>query len=176
VDARDAEKEPGNNARGDVCCGAGPLAVFQHLGGFPSEAGESGVAAEEADGDGHAPVRRNNHAIQRELADQAEKEAAGQIDEQGAVRKRAADADLHDALEAVAGERACRAENRDECKTQSCSDLPLAGRIREGPAPKTETPGDARPCDDGASCQESSAPTDIGGAVVANSIAFEIST
>ena len=84
------------------------------FGCFPAEAGERGVAAEEADSDGHAPVRRNDHAIQSELADQAKQKASCQINDQRAVGKRAADAQLHEALQAVPRQRADGAKNRNQ--------------------------------------------------------------
>ena len=95
-----------------------PTRRFQHLGGFPAETGEGCVSPEEADGDGHAPVRGNHHSIERELADQAEEEAAAQVNEQGAVWECACRADLHYPLEAVTRQRAGGAKNRDQRKTQ----------------------------------------------------------
>src|SRR6202030_1784077 len=74
--ASDAQEQTGYYACAYIGRGPGPLAGFQHLGGFPSETGKGGVSAEEADGDGHAPVWRDYHAIERELADQAEEKEA----------------------------------------------------------------------------------------------------
>src|SRR5438445_13224737 len=56
--ASDAQEQTGYYACAYIGQGPGPLAGFQHLGGFPAETGKGGVSAEEADGDGHAPVWR----------------------------------------------------------------------------------------------------------------------
>src|SRR5271168_1138178 len=95
-----------------------PLAVFQHLDGLPSEAGEGGEAAEEADGDGHAHVRRDHHAVHGELAKKAEQKASGKIHHQRAGGKRCRGAMLHDALQTVAGKRADGSENGDPNDSQ----------------------------------------------------------
>src|SRR3979490_559155 len=75
----DTQKQAWDYACSHIGRGPGPLAGFEHFGGFPTEAGEGCVTAEEADGDGHAPIRRDYHAIERELADQSQEEAAGQV-------------------------------------------------------------------------------------------------
>src|SRR6266568_4372863 len=123
ADAGDAQEQTYDHACAYIGGSAGPLAILQHLGGFPAETGERCVASEETDGNGHAPVRRNHQAIERELANQAEQEATGQIDQQRAKRKSARRADLHDALEAVARERTDGAEDRNQRKTQFLSNL-----------------------------------------------------
>src|SRR6266851_4795493 len=96
--ASDAQDQANDYARSNVSGGACPLSVFQHLGGFPAETRESRVAAKEADSNRNPPVRRDDHAIQRELPDQAEQKAPRQVDEQSAVRESARRADLHDTL------------------------------------------------------------------------------
>jgi hypothetical protein len=110
----------------DVSGSAEPFTGFEHFGGFPTETGESGVAAEEADGDGHAPFGWNQYAIESELADKAEKEAAGEVDEQGSIGEGAGHFDLDYALKAVAGQSADGAEQGNEQETQRFSD-PAAG-------------------------------------------------
>ena len=161
-----AQQQSGNDARRDIRCGARPLAIFQHLGCFPSEARERGVAAKEAHGNSHAPVWREDHAIQSELADHAEQKAACQIYEQRAIRKSACYTNLHEALQAVTRQRARSTENSNQRETQFLSNL--AGR-----------PGAQR--DDRRTvnkkllarvCQESSDPVNGAGTVMANSIAF----
>src|SRR5437660_7590598 len=167
--ASNAEQQAGNDARRDVGCGACPLAVFQHLGSFPAEAGERGVAAKKADGDGHAPIRRDYHAVQRELSDQAEKKASCQINEQCAIGKSAPRADLHEALQAVAGQCASGAKNCDQRETQILSNPQPVRERRQMTRAFTNKKLLAR------SCQESSAPAKVSGAVMANSIAIRIS-
>jgi len=100
------------------------------------------------------------------LADQAEQEAASQVDDQGADREGACRADLYDALEAVTRQRANGAKNRDQRKTQCRSNPSLAPAgapmARGSPNKKLLAP---------LGCQESSAPGNITGTVMANSIA-----
>lgn len=169
ADAGYGQEQADGHTGSHIGRGAEPFTVFEHFGGFPAEAGECGVSAEEADGDGHAPVGRDYHAIQCELADQPEQEAAREIDQQRAVRKGAGHANLHQALQTVAGERAKRAEDSDQCKTQHFSNPQFDGATesREAPLRKKllEPVG----------CQESSEPIKRSGPVMANSIAFEIS-
>jgi len=147
-----AQQQSGNDARRDIRCGARPLAIFQHLGCFPSEARERGVAAKEAHGNSHAPVWREDHAIQSELADHAEQKAACQIYEQRAIRKSACHTNLHEALQAVPRQRANRPENRNQRETQFLSNLPghagvsTAGRsICKQKTPGALLPGVIRP-------------------------------
>src|SRR5882724_7633577 len=111
----DAQEQSGDHACSYIYRGARPLAVFQHFGGLPSEAGKGSVTAEQPYSYGYAPVRRNHHSIERELADQTKQEAAGKIDEQRAVGKSARRADLHQSLQAVARQRANSAKDSDQC-------------------------------------------------------------
>jgi len=63
------------------------------------------------------------------LADQAEKEAAGQVDEECALGKGAGHADLHEALKAVTRERADSPKDSNQNETQSVSILQTAASI-----------------------------------------------
>src|SRR5258708_38754366 len=87
--ASDAQDQANDYARSYVSAGACPLSVFQHLGGFPAETRESRVAAKEADSNRNPPVRRDDHASQREFPDQAEQKAPRHVDEQRRVRESA---------------------------------------------------------------------------------------
>src|SRR5215471_9651793 len=116
ADAGYREKQTGEDAGCDVGCSAEPFTILEHFGRFPTKAGESCVATEKADGDGDAHVRRYEHAVERELADETEQKAAAEIDEQRAVGESASGTYLDDALQTVAGEGADRAENSDEQK------------------------------------------------------------
>src|SRR6266404_2067681 len=105
-------------------------------------------------------------AIHRELPDHAQEETPRQIDQQRAVGKGAPQTNLHDALKAVTRKRANGAKDRNQCNTQCCSN------------PRPVWTHQRIPCDplnkkllEPLGCQESSAPTKIAGAVVANSIA-----
>ena len=109
-DAGGREEKAEHDAGADIGARAKPFARFQHFGTFPAETGEGGVATEKADGDGHAPFGRNEHAIQSDLSDEPEKEAASEIDKQSAVGKRAAYFNLDETLKSVAGQCADRAE------------------------------------------------------------------
>src|SRR5207249_11581249 len=100
------------------------------------------------------------------LADQAEKEAAGQINEQRAEREGARRADLHQALQSVARQSACRAENCNQRETQFLSNL--AGHAGVSTAARTSV--NKKPL--ARVCQESSDPVNSAGTVMANSIAF----
>src|SRR5262249_8595397 len=113
-DSRNRKQQAENYTCTDVGGSAHPFAFFEHFGSFPAETGKGGVAAKEADGDGDAPVGGNDHAVQSELADEAEEETSGEVDEQRAVRKSSAHADLYDALQAVACERADGAEEGNQ--------------------------------------------------------------
>jgi len=66
------------------------------------------------------------------LAGQAEKEAAGQVDEQRAVRKSTPRANLHEPLEAVARQRANSPENGNQHELQSAS-IPKANQKLQKP-------------------------------------------
>src|SRR6267143_986036 len=125
---------------------AEPCAFFQHFGGFPTKAGECSIAAKETDGDGHAPVRRNQHAIHRELPDQAQEETPRQINQQRAVGKGASQTNLHDALKAVTRKSADGAKDRNQCNTQCCSNPRPVRTQRRIPLRRTKqkTPGAAR--------------------------------
>src|SRR6266576_894301 len=166
-DAGHGQQQACQHARTHVGCCAEPLPVFQHFGRFPAKAGESRVASKEADSDGHAPVRRQHHAIHGELADQAEEEAASQIDEQRAVGESAARAKVHETLEAVARERAHRAKDSNEQEVQGVS-LPRRGGTRRRRSKLArQSPKDRR-----------KPPSDPvrSGPVMANSIALKLSS
>src|SRR5256885_2379748 len=114
ADSRDRKEQACNYARADVSRSAQPFTLFEHFCGFPAETRKGGVAAKKSDGDRDAPVRRNNHAIQRELPDETKQKTSGEIDEQRSIWKRAAHANLHDSLQAVPRERAGGAEQRNK--------------------------------------------------------------
>jgi len=104
------------------------------------------------------------------LADETEKEATGQINQQSAVGKSAPHANLHDALKAVTRQRACGAKDRNQRETQFLSNLQPA-RERQwtaGASVNKKLLARGR--------QESSDPANNAGTVMANSIAFEISS
>src|SRR5262245_20424055 len=82
ADAGYGEQKAGDDTGSDIGGGAQPFPVFQHFRGFPAETGKGGVSAEESDSDGDAQVGRDEHAVQRKLPEEAQKQAAGQIDEQ----------------------------------------------------------------------------------------------
>ncbi len=111
---------------------------------------------------------RNQQAVEGKLADEAEQETAGKVDEQSAVGKGARGAKLNDTLQTVSGQGANRSEERNQYETQSCSDppqimaerAPRAARNKKLPAPLGS--------------QESSVPVAFTGTVMANSIAFPI--
>src|SRR5256885_1499892 len=126
ADSRNRKEQAGNHARADVGRSAQPFALFEHFCGFPAKTRKGGVAAKKSDGNRDAPVRRNDHAIQRELADKAKQKTSGEIDEQRSIWKRSAHANLHDALQAVPRERAGGAEQRNKENLQSLTFLRAA--------------------------------------------------
>lgn len=119
ANSSDGKDEPEDDAGANVCGCAKPFAIFEHFGGFPTETGKRSVTSEESDGDGDTPVRRNDHAIQRELADQTEEETAGEIDKQRSIGKRCAHADLHNTLQAVASKSSDGTEKSNQEDFQS---------------------------------------------------------
>jgi len=91
------------------------------------------------------------------LADQTEEKTTGEIDEQRAVGERAGHFDLDQSLEAVAGQRADSAEERNEEETQRFCD-PAAAATKKLLEPRGS--------------QEASAFSDERKRLKANSIAF----
>jgi hypothetical protein len=156
---RNGEKKAGYNAGYDVRAGRKLFAIFEHLRRFPSEAGKGRIAAKEAHRDGDAPFRRNNNPVQRELANQSQEKTAREINQQSAVRKCSASADLYKTLQTVASQRANGSENRDEDKLHVCSN-PLPSRNKKLLARSRS--------------QESSGPEILAGTVEANSIALKM--
>src|SRR5579871_238888 len=116
ANSRDGKQKAREHAGANIRRSAQPFAILQHFCGFPTETGKRGVAAEKTDGDRDAPVRRNHHAVQSELTDEAEKKASAEIDQQRAIRKRTAHAKLHDSLKSVSRKRADGAE---ECNQEN---------------------------------------------------------
>src|SRR5262252_2928477 len=66
------EQQAGNDAGSHIGSGSKPFTVFEHFCGFPPEAREGGIAAEEADGYGDSQLGRDEYAVERELAYEAE--------------------------------------------------------------------------------------------------------
>jgi hypothetical protein len=128
------EKQSDNHACCHIRCGREPFAVFQHLGRFPSEAGKRGVAAEKPHGNGHPPVWRDDHAVQRELTDQSEQKATREIDQQRAVRKSATSTCVDEALQSVTCQCAYGSENCDQCQSQVRSNPTQRRRQATSPA------------------------------------------
>src|SRR5947207_2824939 len=138
ADACYGKQKTRHDTRGDVGCSAQPFAVFEHFRRLPTKARKRCVSAEEANRNGQAPARREHDTIHRELADQAQEKAARQVDEQSAVGKSAARANLHETLQAIARERADGAKNGNQHELQRISTSQLDGvRI----ASVTPTPG-----------------------------------
>lgn len=108
--------EAKHDRKNDVSGGAEPIAFHGQVERLQAEGRKGGVAAADAGHEGETPFRPNEQPAFRSgvSREEPDDEAAADVHEQGAVRKRFAEAAADDARQPVARDAAERAAAGDE--------------------------------------------------------------